>query len=105
MSCGTNRCALRRFDGHGTSSYRPSNSEASREFTSRMDQMLAERARQDQGVFVAPQVTAPPSVQAPPSQIKTNIQIPNTLMQTHPLTTYPLTCYPLSDSGAVSRRT
>jgi hypothetical protein len=100
MSCGTNRCALRRFDGHGTSSYRPSNSEASREFTSRMDQMLAERSRQDQGVFVAPQVTAPQKPASQPSQQLQPAQPQFASMQTHPLT-----CYPLSDSGAVSRRT
>lgn len=51
MACSTGRCALRRFDGHGTSSYRPTNSEAGREFQSRMDQLLAERSQQDKGVF------------------------------------------------------
>jgi hypothetical protein len=94
MSCGTNRCALRRFDGHGSSSYRPSNSEAAREFTSRMDQMLAERTRQDQGMFVPPQVTVPNPSHSPMQIQHSSIHIPNTPMQTHPLT-----CYPLSDAG------
>ncbi len=56
MSCGTNRCALRRFDGHGSSSYRPSNPEATKAFNSSVQAMLAERARQDAGIFVAPSV-------------------------------------------------
>jgi hypothetical protein len=55
MACSTGRCALRRFDGHGTSSYRPTNPEVAREFQSRMDQLLAERSRQDQGVFTISQ--------------------------------------------------
>jgi hypothetical protein len=54
MSCGTNRCALRRFDGHGASSYRPSNPEVTKAFNSSIQAMLAERARQDAGIFTAP---------------------------------------------------
>jgi len=90
MACSTNRCALRRFDGHGSSSYRPSNPEAAREFTSRMDQMLAERARQDQGVFVAP---APPVQQPPP------VPQPAKQAQFAQLQTHPAMFYPLSDSA------
>ena len=100
MACSTNRCALRRFDGHGSSSYRPSNPEAAREFTSRMDQMLAERTRQDQGVFVAP---TPPTTAQPPLQ--TQQVSPVKQAQFAQLQTHPATCYPLSDSGAISRRT
>lgn len=92
MACSTNRCALRRFDGHGSSSYRPSNPEAAREFTSRMDQMLAERTRQDQGVFVAP--TAP--VQQPPQPQHLS---PAKQTQFAQLQTHPATFYPLSDSA------
>lgn len=51
MACGTNRCALRRFDGHGSSSYRPSNPEAAKVFNDGMQGLLAERARQDSGIF------------------------------------------------------
>jgi len=94
MACSTNRCALRRFDGHGSSSYRPSNPEAAREFTSRMDQMLAERARQDQGVFVAP--TAP--VQLPQPQ-QTQPLSSAKQAQFAQLQTHPATFYPLSDSA------
>lgn len=67
MACSTGRCALRRFDGHGTSSYRPTNPEVAREFQSRMDQLLAERSRQDQGVFTMSSVNSVhmPVVQTP----------------------------------------
>jgi hypothetical protein len=42
---------MRRFDGHGSSSYRPTNPEAARQMNSAMEQMLAERQRQDSGLF------------------------------------------------------
>ncbi len=104
MACSTNRCALRRFDGHGSSSYRPSNPEAAREFTSRMDQMLAERTRQDQGVFVAPTppMTAPAHQALSPAKQALS---PAKQAQFAQLQTHPVTCYPLSDSGVASRRT
>lgn len=54
MSCGTNRCALRRFDGHGSSSYRATNPEQAKVFNSSVQAMLAERARQDAGIFTVP---------------------------------------------------
>uniref|UniRef100_A0A6C0DGE3 Uncharacterized protein n=1 Tax=viral metagenome TaxID=1070528 RepID=A0A6C0DGE3_9ZZZZ len=49
MSC--NPCGMRRFDGHGSSSYRPTNPEAAKEMKSAMSRMLAERERQDKGMF------------------------------------------------------
>jgi hypothetical protein len=58
MSCGTNRCGLRRFDGHGTSSYRPTNPEVAKAFNSSIQAMIAERSRQDSGIFSAP-ITVP----------------------------------------------
>lgn len=47
MACPTGRCALRRFDGHGSSGYRPTNPEAARQFNSDMERMMAERSQQD----------------------------------------------------------
>lgn len=47
MACPTGRCALRRFDGHGTNNYRPTNPEAARQFNLDMERMMAERSRQD----------------------------------------------------------
>jgi hypothetical protein len=47
MACPTGRCALRRFDGHGTNSYRPTNTEAARQLNSDMEKLLAARAQQD----------------------------------------------------------
>jgi hypothetical protein len=51
MSCGQFKCALRRFDGHGTNSYRPTNSESAKQMDNSLQAMLAERARQDAGIF------------------------------------------------------
>jgi hypothetical protein len=61
MACPTGRCALRRFDGHGTSSYRPTNTEAVRQFNSSLEAMMAERAKQDSGVFEIAPAGAPAS--------------------------------------------
>lgn len=47
----SNRCALRRFDGHGATSYRPTNSEATAQFSSNLAALMAERERQDAGIF------------------------------------------------------
>jgi hypothetical protein len=47
MACPTGRCALRRFDGHGTNSYRPSNSALAAEGEARLAAMLAERRAGD----------------------------------------------------------
>ena len=94
MSCGANRCALRRFDGHGSSSYRPTNPEVAREFQSRMDQMMAARGQQDQGVFVAPTPASPHLQQ---TQTQTQVHAPSQIAQ---LQTHPVTFYPLSDSSS-----
>ncbi len=51
MACPTNRCALRRFDGHGNNSYRPSNPEAQRQFDSSLQNLIAQRELQDKGIF------------------------------------------------------
>ena len=51
MSC--NRCALRRFDGHGTKE-KPSNSGAAAEAQAALRRRLAERDLQDAGLFTAP---------------------------------------------------
>ena len=47
MACPTGRCALRRFDGHGTGSYRPTNSALAAEGEARLSAMLAERRAVD----------------------------------------------------------
>lgn len=51
MACPTNRCALRRFDGHGTNSYRPTNPEVQRQFDSSLQNLIAQRELQDKGIF------------------------------------------------------
>jgi len=47
MACPTGRCALRRFDGHGTNSYRPTNSALAAEGEAKLAAMLAERRAVD----------------------------------------------------------
>jgi hypothetical protein len=49
MSC--NRCALRRFDGHGTP-YKPTNTVAAKEVANSLSRMMAERELQDAGIFI-----------------------------------------------------
>ena len=92
MSCGANRCALRRFDGHGSSSYRPLNSEATTVFNTSVQAMMAERARQDSGIFSSPIPIVQP-VQQPMSQPPIIQQNPSTqsTQSTQPF-------YSLSDS-------
>lgn len=91
MSCGANRCALRRFDGHGSSSYRPSNPEQSKAFNSNVQAMLAERARQDAGIFSVSTVPTPVPIPVP---IPAPVQRP--LPPTHQ------TYYSLSDANKPS---
>ena len=42
---------MRRFDGHGTSSYRPTNPEVAKQQSAALRNLLAERERQDAGLF------------------------------------------------------
>jgi len=49
----TFKCGLRRFDGHGTSSYRPANTAATKEMESAFSRMMREREAQDKGSFGA----------------------------------------------------
>jgi hypothetical protein len=51
LEMSTFKCGLRRFDGHGTSSYRPTNSAATKEMESAFSRMMREREQQDQGCF------------------------------------------------------
>ncbi len=74
MACNTGRCALRRFDGHGSSNYRPTNPAAEREFKSNMERLMAERARQDTTYF--PGTTA--SADTVAASASADLQKPNT---------------------------
>jgi len=47
----TFKCGLRRFDGHGTSSYRPTTTAATKEMESAFQRMMREREQQDKGCF------------------------------------------------------
>ena len=77
MSCS--KCALRRFDGHGTP-YKPTNTMASKQMSDSLARMMAERDRQDAGQF-APQptnqqftVVGTPVKHQPQIQIQTQTQ-------------------------------
>ena len=50
MSCASGRCALRRFDGHGTP-YKPTNTAASKQVADSLARMMAERELQDAGIY------------------------------------------------------
>ena len=55
----TFKCGLRRFDGHGTSSYRPTNPEAKKEMETAYQRMMRLRDQQDRGVFGSEPKTEP----------------------------------------------
>ena len=48
----TFKCGLRRFDGHGTSAYRPTNTAATKEMESAYSKMMRLRDQQDRGEYV-----------------------------------------------------
>jgi len=50
----TFKCGLRRFDGHGTSSYRPTNTAATKEMESAFSRMMRERELQDRSLTAEP---------------------------------------------------
>jgi hypothetical protein len=47
----TFKCGLRRFDGHGTSNYRPANTAATKEMESAYSKMMRLRDQQDRGEY------------------------------------------------------
>jgi hypothetical protein len=47
----TFKCGLRRFDGHGTSSYRPTNTAATKEMETAYSRMMRLRDQQDRGEY------------------------------------------------------
>lgn len=47
MACNTGRCALHRFDGHGSGSYRPSNSILASENEQNLTSLLVARNKLD----------------------------------------------------------
>ena len=53
LEMSTFKCGLRRFDGHGTSSYRPTNTAATKEMESAFSRMMREREQQDKGCFTS----------------------------------------------------
>jgi len=71
----TFKCGLRRFDGHGCSSYRPANTEATKEMNSAFSRMMQLREQQDRGEFVVKtteyrEQRDEPKTQVPKQQVK-----------------------------------
>jgi hypothetical protein len=85
MACRTGVCGMRRFDGHGASSYRPTNPEAAKEQSAALRSLLAERERQDAGLFGSVQKATPAPV----------VSIVNTSISGEAVGP----CYSLSDSN------
>ena len=54
VGMSTFKCGLRRFDGHGTSSYRPTNTAATKEMESAFSRMMREREQQDCSLTARP---------------------------------------------------
>ena len=98
MACRTGVCGMRRFDGHGASSYRPTNPEAAKEQSAALRALLAERERQDAGLFGsgAVQTNQKDVVQTTSSQ-KDVVQTTSSQKETAPEETGPT--YSLSDAG------
>jgi hypothetical protein len=88
----TFKCGLRRFDGHGTSSYRPTNPEAKKEMETAYQRMMHLRDQQDQGVFSSEHKTEP-------IVEKNMVPKPQPIVITKETTG---TCYSLSDSTNAS---
>lgn len=59
MACNTNRCALRRFDGHGSGSYRPSNSGLAKENENNLAAIIAARNQMDSDLGISGQKEKP----------------------------------------------
>ena len=91
MSCPTGRCALRRFEGHGTSNYRPTNPDAAREQKGALERMMAERSRQDAGVFGAAQTVPSTSATATAATTAVTTSVAQTSTDSYPT-------YSLSDA-------
>lgn len=94
MSCPTGRCALRRFEGHGASNYRPTNPDAAREQKGALERLMSERARQDAGVFGATQAVPSSSMTAATTAVTTAttaVVVAQTSTESHPT-------YSLSDA-------
>ena len=64
---------MRRFDGHGASSYRPTNPEAAKQQSSALRALLAERERQDAGLFGSVQQAPTQSVPVANQQVTTKV--------------------------------
>ena len=95
---------MRRFDGHGASSYRPTNPEVAKQQSAALRNLLAERERQDAGLFgsvqQAPTQSVPVANQEGTTKVAPNQQVTTTVapnQQKAPEETGPT--YSLSDAG------
>ncbi len=84
----TFKCGLRRFDGHGTSSYRPANTAATKEMESAYSKMMRLRDQQDRGEY---------SVQT--TEYRPERDEPKKVVPNHPKRVDFQECYSLSDAS------
>lgn len=59
MACNAGRCALRRFDGHGSGAYRPSNSGLAKENENNLAKLLEARNKLDSDLGLSTQKEKP----------------------------------------------
>jgi hypothetical protein len=93
----TFKCGLRRFDGHGTSSYRPTNTAATKEMESAFSKMMRERELQDSGCFgIQTQITQTTQAIEPVKQVQQTQKLNKQEQEQEPVAE----CYSLSDSSS-----
>ena len=89
---------MRRFDGHGSSSYRPTNPEVAKQQSAALRNLLAERERQDAGLFGSTQqITAQTAANEKIVVLATTTTTPTYSQKAAPEETGPT--YSLSDAG------
>lgn len=76
MACPTGRCALRRFDGHGSGSYRPNNQALANENETRLANLLAARENLD-SLFKKPDEQKEKVARLPESFLATSLTYDN----------------------------
>ena len=96
----TFKCGLRRFDGHGTSSYRPTNTAATKEMESAFSKMMRERELQDSGCFGRQSQQLQQSQAIEPVKQVQLTQIPQKELKEQESEQSVGECYSLSDSSS-----
>jgi hypothetical protein len=89
MACNTGRCALRRFDGHGSGSYRPSNSALASENEKNLAALMSARNKLDSDLGFSGQKDLPLASGKPEdSLILASVQKPELVYKPDNFTTW-----------------